>query len=532
LNFLRLHDALPTALFEDDDILAIDKPYGFNAHTNDSKIEHSEFIQDGLIEIYEKNLGRKLHVIHRLDQTTTGVMIFGKSVESAKKYADFFFHRQVKKTYWFLTKSKSTQAEFLVEDKIIHKGKELEAKTQLHLLNRANDFELWQAKPMTGRNHQIRIHAKSAGLAILGDTKYEGRAYPFLCLHNHQIEFPNGIKIVSKPPAYFESTEILTDTVLTRALFEADRRLRLFSFAGDADQCYRLVHGKNNSEDPGFTVDQFGRVLVLNWYKEYWDEDEVKKFSFFATFMKRPIVVRLLSETARTGSQKTQIVIYPLVPTESLTTIWTAKENQIQYEMRSDAGASAGVLLNQRLQRDWVQAHAKGKDVLSLFSNTCGFGVAATIGQALQVTSVDASKNALDWGRRNFALNKLDADKAKFLCRDSFAYIDQCVNKKVTYDLIVADTPSFLRREKRPFKIKTDLEGWIEKCLLCLNPKGEFLFSTSFDGFFIGDIQKIILQAQKNLEIPHLEINSILPSLDFELPDEKPVLKSFLLRLN
>ena len=76
MKFVRLFDPLLSVLFEDDDIVAIDKPYGFNAHTNDSKIEHSDFIQDGLIEIYEKNLGQKLHIIHRLDQTTTGVMIF------------------------------------------------------------------------------------------------------------------------------------------------------------------------------------------------------------------------------------------------------------------------------------------------------------------------------------------------------------------------------------------------------------------------------------------------------------------------
>lgn len=72
MKFLRLQDHLLSVLFEDDDIVAINKPYGFNAHTNDSKIEHSEYIQDGLIEIYEKNFGKKLHIIHRLDQNNNG----------------------------------------------------------------------------------------------------------------------------------------------------------------------------------------------------------------------------------------------------------------------------------------------------------------------------------------------------------------------------------------------------------------------------------------------------------------------------
>ena len=170
MKFLRLQDHLLSVLFEDEDIVAINKPYGFNAHTNDSKIEHSEFIQDGLIEIYEKNRGKKLHIIHRLDQTTTGVMIFGKSVESAKKYAEFFFHRQVKKTYWFLTKSKSSQASFRIDEQIVHKGRELDAETQLTLLKKSPTYELWQANPFQGRNHQIRIHAKAANLRSTWQT--------------------------------------------------------------------------------------------------------------------------------------------------------------------------------------------------------------------------------------------------------------------------------------------------------------------------------------------------------------------------
>ena len=158
-------------------------------------------------------------------------------------------------------------------------------------------------------------------------------------------------------------------------------------------------------------------------------------------------------------------------------------------------------------------------------------GRAAAIGQAEQVTSVDMGKGALNWGRKNFELNAIDTEKHKFFCRDSFAFLEQCQAKNIKYDLIICDTPSFMKREKKLFKIKADLEGWIKTCLSCLNPQGELLISTNFDGFFIRDIEMLILKAQKSLQISQLEISSVLSSLDFELPDEKTSLKSFLIRL-
>ncbi|MES2803551.1 MAG: pseudouridine synthase [Bdellovibrionota bacterium] len=504
MNFLRLPDILLSVLFEDEDILAIDKPYGFNAHTNDSKIEHSDFIQDGLIEIYEKQWGRKLHIIHRLDQTTTGVMIFGKSVDSAKKYAEYFFNREVKKTYMFVTKKKSEKKSFTINQQIIHKAKELDAETDLAFVKKSANFELWQANPHTGRNHQIRIHAKAAGISILGDTKYNGHNYAFLCLHNCRIEFPNGIVILSKMPAYFEDLTILDDVVLARAYFEADRRQRLFAKA-DKGQCFRLSHN-----DSDFTIDQFGETIALTWFKERWTEADAKKFSAFAKTLTKELVV-----------QK--------VHTETKTTTWIAAEGDLQYEIRGDAGQVSGLVLSQRLQRQWILKNSENKSVLNLFSQTATASLAAALGKASQVTVVETSKKYLEWAKKNFELNKLANESFKFLNRDSLTYLEQCKTKGITFDLIICEAPAFFRRERSVFKIENNLEELIKNCLQCLADKGQILFSTSFDALFIDDIRKTIVKVQKDLRIDKLEINCILPSLDYELPDEKIGLKSFLI---
>lgn len=501
MHFLRLPDILVSTLFEDDDIIAIDKPYGFNAHTNDSKIEHSEAIQDGLIEMYEKQRGSKLHIIHRLDQTTTGVMVFGKSVESAKKYAEYFFNRQVKKTYLFITKNKSEKKSYTINQQIIHKAKELDAETDLKFLKSSKNYELWQAKPHTGRNHQIRIHSQVAGLSILGDEKYEGHAFPFLCLHNQRIEFPNGVVILSKPPEYFNDLSLLENTFLAQLFFEADRRERLLAKASN-EECFRLGH-----KEGLFSLDQFGEVVFLTWLKERVTEADIKAVSTFVEFKNKRLV-----------QQKTEEV-----------TSWVAHEGKAQFEIHSD---SAGLLLNQRLQRNWVMNNCENKSVLNLFSSTGTYAVVAALGQASQVTSVEMNKKALGRARKNFELNGLSSESFKFLCRDSITFLEQNLQKKTTYDLIICDVPTFFRREKGVFKVEKDLEKFLENCLECLSDKGELLFCTSCDELYIDDIRRTIIKVQKKLDLTKLEINNILPALDFELPNEKTYLKSFLVRKN
>ncbi len=517
MQFLRLKDPLLAVLFEDDDIIAIDKPYGYNAHTNDSKVGNSDFVQDGLIEIYEKNRGQKLHIIHRLDQTTTGVMIFGKSTQSAKKYAEYFFNREVEKNYLFVTKNKSIQSKFLITDPIVHKAKELEAETEFELIKKSMLYELWKANPHTGRNHQIRLHARAANLQILGDTKYDGAQFPFLCLHNHQIKFPNGILIVSKNPVYFEDLSLLEDVTLVRSLFEIDRRDRLFSLSKISQESLRLVHSKQEPGTTGYQLDQIGNNLVLQWNQENVSKTDLDRFNFLSNYLKKPIVVRF--------SERNQFQL----PENFKTLRWETKEKNICYEARVDTGTSVGLYTDQRLQRHWVLENAKGKSVLNLFAHTGSYSINAAIGQATQITSVENNKNALAWGKRNFELNSLNSENYIFLARDSLTYLAHCQSKNFKFDLVLCNAPSFLRREKNNFKIETGIEELLASCLSCLNPQGKLLFMTHFEGFYIENIVTAIRNVQKIHTHLKIEIECILASLDFELPQEKTILKSFLI---
>ncbi len=469
---LRLFDPLLSVLYEDSDIVAIDKPYGFNAHTNDSKSDFEDQITEGLIEIYEKNLKTSLHVIHRLDQTTTGVMIFGKSPESTKKYADFFLNREAKKTYQFITKSKTQQDQFRVDKKIIHKARELESFTEFQVLKRTQDFELWMAKPMTGRNHQIRIHAASVGMPILGDTLYGGALHPFICLHHSEIRFPNGILLKSEPPLYFENFDLFKDLFLANLLFETDRRRRLFKAINPLKDSFRLVHNKFNE---GITIDFVSSELLVQWYKREVSLNETQSLQEYSQIQKLPL-----------------------------------------------ANADKPAVTRFRLLHDFVKSKTENKKVLNLFNASNGFSLKATQGKAQQVTTVDANKSRLNDCRDEFLES---ATQHLFYLRDSLTFLNQCETKKINYDFIICEAPAFFKREKTHFKIEKDLNRLIDSCIHCLTPQGSLLFLTQSSGLHVDTVRRS-LSRHKNLEI-----SRVLPSVDFEPPGTRADLIAILAEL-
>jgi 23S rRNA (cytosine1962-C5)-methyltransferase len=505
MKFVWLRDALVRVLFENDEIVAVDKPYGFDTHTNESKAGQAEFVQPGLIELFEKQLGIPLHIVHRLDRTTTGVIVFAKNLAAAKVYQEFFRARETRKTYLFVTAAKSNLEKASCDQPIVRNGDELEASTEFFRLKQQSGFELWKATPKTGRNHQIRIHGAAVGLPLLGDEKYGGQRFPFICLHNSKIEFPNGVAIESTSPRFFNDLSLLKDTTLSHHLVEIENRERLYG-RDLREQSLRLIHHQRDSADQRLSLDRFGERYVLSWYQETWTEGHRARYLKLSHILSGSIFVRFMKSKQ---------------PAEWLGThpadTWIAQENQIKYELRTQG---LGLYLDQRLQRNWVYQSAKGRSVLNLFSYTGGFSVAAALGGASEIVSVDSNKAMLNWSRENFALNGADALSAVFLCREVGTFLEQSAGKK-KFDLVICDPPSFSRLERGVFRIEDEIEGLLK---LVLQVGEQVLFSTNSESLFIDDIRKIILKINKNADVTSLQ-----PSLDFESPGEPAGLKSFLI---
>ncbi len=190
-------------IFEDENLLAINKPSGLATQGgSDIKISVDDFLP--LLED-----GEKFQLVHRLDKDTSGILLIAKNNKAAEFLTDAFRNKAIKKTYLALVRGAVKKSEGVINiplrKKITGKNEKVrpdfeegkEAITEYKTLKVFADHSLLELKPLTGRTHQLRVHCKEIGHAILNDGKYGGRACRSedlcsrLCLHAYKIEIPD-----------------------------------------------------------------------------------------------------------------------------------------------------------------------------------------------------------------------------------------------------------------------------------------------------------------------------------------------------
>ncbi|MBN2157942.1 MAG: RluA family pseudouridine synthase [Spirochaetes bacterium] len=164
-------------IYEDEFLLGVNKPGNLPVHPA------GIFYHNTLLTILERDYGTKLHLLHRLDRETSGVVVLAKNSDiSVRIHRDF---ASVKKKYLALVHGMPELDEFVIDlpvdhDKdsgVEHKrvaraGGRDEACTSFTRLLSFNNYSLMKAAPVTGRQHQIRVHLKYAGHPIVGDKLY------------------------------------------------------------------------------------------------------------------------------------------------------------------------------------------------------------------------------------------------------------------------------------------------------------------------------------------------------------------------
>ena len=111
-------------------------------------------------------------------------------------------------------------------------------------------------------------------------------------------------------------------------------------------------------------------------------------------------------------------------------------------------GQKTGFFLDQRENRALIRRYSRDRSVLNLFSYTGGFSIAAALGGATKVTSVDTAAAAIAGASDNFALNGVDPSAHEFEVEDAFAYLERCAAAERTFDLVICDPPSFAPRKQ------------------------------------------------------------------------------------
>ncbi len=222
-------------IYEDDQIVAIDKPSGVmthpDGHTTDetasdwfaahypasAEVGETQRLQNGE-EI------RRPGIVHRLDRETSGVLIFAKTPEAHELLKNAFREREVHKTYLAFVYGVPKERKGYIEFSIGRSRKDFrlrsaqpkakgilrEAITKYEVVGDIGTHSLLKAMPLTGRTHQIRVHLKAIHHPVVCDPLYAPKrpcdlGFARLGLHAYQLDLPtiNGERLIitAKPPA-------------------------------------------------------------------------------------------------------------------------------------------------------------------------------------------------------------------------------------------------------------------------------------------------------------------------------------------
>lgn len=187
----------PTIVFEDQELLVINKPPYMITHPAGKNLFYCATV------FFETIYKKTIHSIHRLDRETTGLLLLGKNPRVSQRVAALFEEDKVRKCYFFIAHKQDHATPFPFtakermdrEEDAIPRGimfhypedsqKGKESETHFELLLEKDNYVLALAFPLTGRQHQIRVHASCHGYPLLGDKLYSGDPTIFMRFKDH-----------------------------------------------------------------------------------------------------------------------------------------------------------------------------------------------------------------------------------------------------------------------------------------------------------------------------------------------------------
>jgi 23S rRNA (cytosine1962-C5)-methyltransferase len=122
-------------------------------------------------------------------------------------------------------------------------------------------------------------------------------------------------------------------------------------------------------------------------------------------------------------------------------------ENSVRFLVDLAHGQKGGLFIDQRENRMRVAERARGKSLLNLFGYTGGFALHAAVAGAHTTDTVDMAKPVIEAARRNFELNDLPIDRARFHALDAFEFLTAAVGRGDRWDIVVSDPPSFASKK-------------------------------------------------------------------------------------
>ncbi|AQQ65236.1 MULTISPECIES: class I SAM-dependent rRNA methyltransferase [Bacillus] len=258
---------------------------------------------------------------------------------------------------------------------------------------------------------------------------------------------------------------------------------------------FRVVNGEGDGLG-GLIIDYYDGYYVVSWYSEgiYTFRDEI------IAALQKVANFKGIYEKKRFDTKGKYIEGDDFVAGERGEFPLIVKENGVNFAVYLNDGAMVGVFLDQRNVRKQIRdKYAKGRTVLNMFSYTGAFSVFAALGRASKTTSVDLANRSLSKTIEQFSVNEVDYEAQDIIVEDVFLYFKYAAKKKMKFDMVVLDPPSFARSKKYTFSAAKDYKNLLKETIAITENNGIIVASTNCSAFDMKKFKGFIDTAFKEM---------------------------------
>lgn len=258
---------------------------------------------------------------------------------------------------------------------------------------------------------------------------------------------------------------------------------------------FRVVNGEGDGLG-GLIIDYYDGYYVVSWYSEgiYTFRDEI------IAALQKVANFKGIYEKKRFDTKGKYIEGDDFVAGERGEFPLIVKENGVNFAVYLNDGAMVGVFLDQRKVRKQIRdKYAKGRTVLNMFSYTGAFSVFAALGGASKTTSVDLANRSLSKTIEQFSVNEVDYEAQDIIVEDVFLYFKYAAKKKMKFDMVVLDPPSFARSKKYTFSAAKDYKNLLKETIAITENNGIIVASTNCSAFDMKKFKGFIDTAFKEM---------------------------------
>ncbi|PDZ86547.1 class I SAM-dependent rRNA methyltransferase [Bacillus toyonensis] len=258
---------------------------------------------------------------------------------------------------------------------------------------------------------------------------------------------------------------------------------------------FRVLNGEGDGLG-GLIIDYYDGYYVVSWYSEgiYTFRDEI------IAALQKVANFKGIYEKKRFDTKGKYIEGDDFVAGERGEFPLIVKENGVNFAVYLNDGAMVGVFLDQRNVRKQIRdTYAQGRTVLNMFSYTGAFSVFAALGGATKTTSVDLANRSLSKTIEQFSVNEIDYEAQDIIVQDVFLYFKYAAKKKMKFDMVVLDPPSFARSKKYTFSAAKDYKNLLKETIAITENNGIIVASTNCSAFDMKKFKGFIDTAFKEM---------------------------------